>query len=47
MLIYYINGEIKLTKKILCTSQFDRVVYHLMNKRIAQKWHFCKWFEFY
>lgn len=18
-----------------------------MNKRIAQKWHFCKWFEFY
>lgn len=34
-------------KKILCTSQFDRVVYHLMNKRIAQKWHFCKWFEFY
>lgn len=34
-------------KIILCTSQFDRVVYHLMNKRIAQKWHFCKWFEFY
>lgn len=34
-------------KIILCTSQFDRVVDHLMNKRIAQRWHFCKWFEFY